>query len=177
MNTFTPATFIQYMKARKDTVVINDVQNVVTNKVNYINGFDIVTEIDNNGMQGAAPFVLLVDAGPLRFDVASQFNPSNQPMAIVVNGTIQIKSSISQMNGIFIANDFDFAYDTAQGQYDTESLFINGNIISMNNVNCLEKRKRSDETAPTCFFTFDFVNQYLPLINLFSIRTFSRSSS
>ncbi len=174
---FTPDTFIQYMRARKETVTISDPEDVQTNKVNYINGQQTIYEIDNNGMQGKAPFVLLIDNGDLNFDLANQFNPPNAAMAIIVDGTINIKSTISEMNGIFIANRFDFASDIAQGATTTNSLKMNGNVISLNDVDCLAKRKRTDSTKPTCYFTFDFVNQYMPLWNLFSTRTFSRSST
>ena len=175
---FTPDTIIQYMRARRETVTIADPEQVLTNKVNYIDGAQTILEIDNNGMQGSSPFVLLVDNGDLLFDLAAQFNPSNAPMAIIVDGTIRFKSSIKEVNGIFIANDFDFAFDTPPGSTNNNDLWINGNIISMNDVNCIEKRVRTDDnTKPSCFFTLDFVNQYLPLLNLFSTRTFSRSSS
>lgn len=174
---FTPDTFIQYMRARKETVTIDDPENVQTNKVNYINGQQTIYEVDNNGMQGKAPFVLLIDNGDLIFELSNQFNPSNTPMAIVVDGTINIKSTIGEMNGIFIANQFDFASDIAEGATTTQELKINGNVISLNDSNCLAKRKRTQSTKPSCFFTFDFVNQYMPLWSLFSTRTFSRSSS
>jgi hypothetical protein len=174
---FTPDTFIQYMKARKNTVTITDPEDVQTNKVNYISGGQVVYEIDNNGMQGKAPFLLLIDNGDLTFDLSNKFNPTNGAMAIIVDGTINIKSTMSEMNGIFIANRFDFAYDIAQGSYTSQELLVNGNIIALNDVDCLAKRRRTLATKPTCFFTFDFVNQYVPLWSLFSTRTFSRSSS
>lgn len=174
---FNPNTFIQYSLSRRETVTITDPEDVEKDKVNYLNGNNTIQTIDDNGMQGKTPFILLVDNGDLQFDLANKFNSSNSPMVIVVDGTIDFKSTLSEVNGIFIANDFDFAYDISEGNSTTQELLVNGGLISMNDVNCAEKRVRTNAKKPSCFFTFDFVNQYLEVLDLFSTRTFSRTSN
>jgi hypothetical protein len=174
---FTPDGYIQYLRSRKETVSISDPENVQRDKVNYLSGNETISVIDDNGMQGKAPFVLLLDNGSLRFDLSNKFNSSNKPMVIVVDGTIEFKSSMTEVNGIFIAKNFDFGYDVADGTYSTNTFLLNGNIISLNDSDCTEKRRRTDQTKPTCFFTFDFVNQYIPVLNLFSTKTYRRASN
>ena len=171
---FTPDSFIQYTRGKKDTITIDDPEDVERNRVNYLYGNDTINVIDDNGMQGKAPFVLLVDNGDLQFDLSNKFNSSNQAMVLVVDGTIEFKSTMNEVNGIFIANNFDFAYDIADGSFTDNTFWLNGNIISLNDTECTAKRKRADQTKPTCFFTFDFLNQFLPTLDLFSIRSYSR---
>lgn len=175
---YTPDSYIQYLLSRSDVVTINDPSEVQTKKINYLDA-TLLGEIslgDDNGFQGAAPFVLLIDNGDFNITVPTNFNNSNASMAFVVDGSIGFVSTLTTANGIFFANTFDFATDLGEGFSTTDPLRINGNIISQTNVDCTSKRQRTDNTKPSCFFTHDFVNQYLPLLDLFSVRTFSRTS-
>lgn len=48
----TPDSYIQYLRSRKETVNIDDPEDVQNDKVNYLSGDQTIYVIDDNGMQG-----------------------------------------------------------------------------------------------------------------------------
>lgn len=178
-NLINPATFIEYARARKD---VNDIDEVTsaTVQTNIINIYDSgnVVITDNtipDGLPAGEPAVIVID-GNLTIDMTTQggiFNSSNNAIAFLVTGTLSISSETTEMNGIFVANSINFAYDVTP--YTENPLKVNGNITAMGSLlqTCADKRQRQDNLLqPSCFFSFDFANQFLPMMHLLSVRTY-----
>lgn len=178
-NLINPSTFIEYARARKD---VNDIDEVTaaTVQTNIINIYDSgnVVITDNtipDSLPAGEPAIIVVD-GNLTIDMTTQagiFNASNNAIAFLVTGTLSISSETTEMNGIFVANSIDFAYDVTP--YTENTLKVNGNITAMGSLlqTCADKRQRQDNLfQPSCFFTFDFANQFLPMMHLLSVRTY-----
>ena len=168
-NNIDPDAFLAYVLARKNYVQITDFNEMQSDIINYIQG-DFT--VDNNGFQGKTDFVLVVD-GNLTIDQSNTFNPSNKSMAFVVTGTLNIRSNVSAMNGIYIGNDVDFASDIPAGSTTTNQLKVNGNLVSFTEGQCTDKRQRTDNDKPSCFFVHNIADHFLPLIDMLSIRTYA----
>src|SRR3989338_6946308 len=168
-NVMTPTAFRDYVIARKTYVQINDFSEMQNDTVNYIVG-DYT--INNNGHQGKSNFILIID-GNLTVDQNNQFNPSNKPMGFVVTGKMSIRSNVEEMNGIYIAQDVDFASDILPGNTTENELKVDGNLVSFTESECTEKRQRTDNNnKPSCFFVHNIVDHYLPLMDMLSVRTY-----
>ncbi len=175
----TPSSFIEYVRARKEYTEIDGIETSDI-QPDTINIYDGSTTIDDNSIPDflavGQTLVLVVD-GNLTIDMASEvdntFNRDNKPIAILVTGQINITEGTTEMNGIFVGNTIDFASDAFP--ITTAPLKVNGNISSVSTLtsSCHEQRQRDDnQLQPSCFFTFDFANQFLPLVEMLSTRTY-----
>ena len=177
----TPASFLEYVKARKDYKVITSLASdqIESNRIHLYDP-EVIASVSDNSIPDLIPagsgIVVLVD-GDLVMDMASEpnqiFNPSHKAITFIVTGTLQISALTTELNAIFVANEVDFAYDFV-GAAETP-LKIDGNISVMNTPLelCNEHRMRTDtRTKPTCLFQLDFENQFIPVIDLLSTRTY-----
>lgn len=179
--TFEPDTFIEYARARKD---VNDVQSVDTselqvNTINIYTGNITITDNDLPDFLQTGQTMLIVVDGNVTFNIGQPdgriFNPDNKPFALIVTGEIEIASATEELNGIFVANTADFAYDAFP---DTDTpLKINGTFSTMATTTpCNSKRQRTDnELMPSCYFKTDLAGQTLPLWSIVSNRTYEWS--
>ena len=177
----TPSSFISYVKARKDYATITSLtqDQIQSNMIHLLQPDPPIVIITDDTVPDAIPAgagaVIIID-GDLVIDLASSdtFNAANKAIAFVINGTLEISSQVTELNGIFIANDVNYAFDAAA---TSNPLKINGNIsLSQSPTQqCNDVRQRIDPLKPSCFFTFDFVNQYVPVIDLLSTRTYDWS--
>lgn len=168
---FDPATFLEYVRARKQYVNIDNLSEIESNAVNVIEGDAIFDDNFNNGIQGKAPFVLIID-GDLTINVNNKLNPSDRDIAIIVTGTTNIRSTLNEMVGIYLTGAVDFAYDIASGSTVNQTLKVTGNFASFTPAECTEKRARTSQTdKPTCFFVFD-ESPYTTLWSLLSTRAY-----
>lgn len=174
----TPDSFIEYARARKDVVDLQSVsaETIQPGKINIFTGNLVISDNALPDSITAGEKVVIVVDGTLSFDLstdpADTFNPDNKPIAFITTGTTEISAGTTEMNGIFISNVVNFAYDATPST--STPLKINGNLSYLNaSTACSDKRDRTDSPyKPSCFFTFDFANQYLPLIDLLSTRTY-----
>lgn len=177
----TPSSFIEYVKARKDYKVVTalTVDQLEVNRIHLFNPettASVSTNTIPDMIPGGSGMVIIVD-GDMTIDMTSvanqAFNPSKKAITFVVTGRLQISAATQELNGIFIANEVDYAYDYVGAS--TVPLKINGNISVMNTPTqlCNEHRARTDSALkPTCLFQFDYPNQFPPIIDLISTRTY-----
>lgn len=177
----TPSSFIEYVKARKDykTVTALTADQLETNRIHLFDP-ETTASVATNTIPDMIPngsgMVIIID-GDMTIDMTSianqAFNPSKKAITFIVTGRLQISSATRELNGIFIANQVDYAYDYVG--VSTVPLKINGNISIMNTPTqlCNEHRGRTDSALkPTCLFQFDYPNQFPPIIDLISTRTY-----
>ena len=106
-------------------------------------------------------FILFVKGNVTFGDIPSgKFNTSRKSMAIISTGQMNIHSNMTEMNGIFIADSFDLAYDTAT--YSTHELKMTGNLISHMPITDF-KRKRDNNKQASLYVVF-LPQMYLDLI-------------
>jgi PKD domain len=179
--TLEPSSFIEYARARKE---VNDVQAIDTSElqVNTINVYEGNFTLNDNDLPDflqANQKMLIVIDGSLTIDMpnneARTFNPDNKPFAFIVTGEIEIASATEELNGVFITNTVDWAYDAFPTT--TTPLKINGAFSSMSGTTrCNSKRQREDnELQASCYDKKDLPNQIIPLWDLISTHTYEWS--
>ncbi len=176
----TPSSFIEYVKARKDykTITSLSADQIESNRI-HIYEPETTVNISDNVIPDLIPsgsgVVIIID-GDLIIDMTTEqgqiFNPDQKAITFVVTGILQIAAATTEMNAVFVTNEVDFAYDYV-GAAPTP-LKITGNISVMNTPSelCNEHRTRTDRSKPVCLFQLDFKNQFVPLIDLVSTRTY-----
>ncbi len=170
---FSPAGFLSYIKARKEYTRIS---GSLTGNIG--NGSIFVTDpgdytINNNNSMNSWPdtLVLIVD-GNLTIDNVGKgvvFNNNEKEIAIIVTGTLNISSGLTQMNGIFIAQDVNFSYNETT---TTNPLKIVGGLVSYTESPCTDQRIRTDSESPSCFFVQDVAGYYIPLMKWLGTRSY-----
>ena len=173
----TPQLFLDYVKARKQYVTVTDANGngsidgpeLTRDAINIVSGnFGL---IDNAGIQGKAPFVLIVQGNvTININGNNVFNPPEKAVAILSTGTLKINSHHTEINGIFITNGVDFADDLPPGQWTTNPLKINGNLFSLTPVD-VTKRQVADISKPSIFLV-NRLYLHLGLWNLLSTRNY-----
>jgi hypothetical protein len=177
----TPSSFIEYVKARKDYKVVTALtaDQLETNRIHL---FDPETTalVSSDAIPDMIPagsgMVIIVD-GDMTIDMSAlanqAFNQSKKAITFIVTGRLQISAATTELNGLFITNEVDFAYDYV-GAASTP-LKVVGNMSAMNSPLelCNEHRARTDSRLkPTCLFQFDYPNQFPPLIDMISTKTY-----
>lgn len=175
----TPAGFLEYAQARKEMHIMSAFTpaEVQPNAINYYNSSAVIASnaLPDILPEGSGTVIIL--GGSLTISMPASesftFNPDNKALAFVVNGQLALSSTTTELNGIFVANSVDYAYETTS--ISTVPLKINGNISIADPIlrKCIDDRQRDDnELMPSCYVTFDFENQFLPLTHLLSTRTY-----
>jgi hypothetical protein len=157
------SAFITYARAYKKVNVITDINNIVTDSVNLYEGSVIIA---NSSILNKRNFLLLATGDiTLNPDAGSNtFNSNNFSQAFISQGKIIISNDIQNLNGIFIANDFNMS--------GTNPLKIKGNIISNNSVTIRDTDSANKIHAkPSVFIIFDYqkyidLMPYLSVVNL-----------
>ena len=142
--------------------MITDINNIVTDSVNLYEGSVTIT---NSSISNKRNFLLLAtgditlnpDAG------SSTFNSNNFSQAFISQGKITISTNIQNLNGIFIANEFNMS--------GTNPLKIIGNIISNTSVTIRDTDSAKIHAKPSMFIIFDYqkyidLMPYLSVVNL-----------
>ena len=166
----TGGVFVDYIKSRKQYVTITDTNGngiiesgeLISNKINMITGNFTV---DSPSIQSKSPFLLVVIGD---VTITGNINPPAKSMAIITTGAIKINSTVTELNGIFIANSVDFASDIIPGNTTANTLKITGNLISLTNTDT-NKRKRDDIQKPSLYIIVK-PEMYLDLLPMISIR-------
>ncbi|MDA1061073.1 MAG: hypothetical protein O3B47_04755, partial [bacterium] len=157
-------SFIQYAKARKSVKIITDIANAEAGKINILQTGNLdITQANANVLPDKS--VLIVQGNvnfanrPGNNHVFNPTTPTSRSIAIISTGTITVDEAYTQLNGIFIAQGYDF------GSSDTP-LKISGNLISATQVSFARERQDTFE-KPTFFIVFK-PQMYIDLIPLLS---------
>jgi hypothetical protein len=168
--------FIKYAKSRKDyNVTDTNLTNIAANKINIISSGNLI--IDNAkatsivSVSNGNPLVLIVDGGDISFaNDVTIFNAPKYPIVLMASNTNQsatlmfflsgISPTVSEANGVFIADKIDTGIDGNMG------LKIDGNIITDLFSNG-RSRMLSSNLAPSVLITQD-LDMYMKILPLMS---------
>jgi len=156
----TVSKFIDYVRSKKKDMVVEITQfnQAQQNKINILSGNVTLTEGE---LASKRPLVLIV-VGDVMLSGAT-VNPSNQQQIIMSTGEIAFNTSVSQANGLYIADGIDFGITANQG------IKIIGNLIAQSSFS--NARQWSNGKRPGLFIVFD-PSHYLGLLNMFSTITY-----
>ncbi|KKQ36892.1 MAG: hypothetical protein US54_C0051G0003 [Candidatus Roizmanbacteria bacterium GW2011_GWA2_37_7] len=146
-------SFIEYVRLRKKFKIISSLADMESDTINIFTGVlpPITDPGDINGSINNA--VLLVNGDIILNTPLNVFNPSNNSLALIATGNINIHSNVREIHGIFIASQIDIAYDVS---HTTQELKVIGNLIGTNDIDALGlKRDRTDWEKPSLFIEFD----------------------
>ena len=150
-------SYREYVASKEETITITSIGEIQQHKVNIINGpVTISTEI------AQSPFVLIVN-GDVTINKL-EFNPDNNPQAILATGNITFADTVQEANGLFIAQEV-----VNLGSSVTQGIKIKGNIIANSLVN---KRRWTDNPLKPGFFMVFDPSHYMELIDLLSKTTY-----
>jgi len=124
------SSFLSYARARKEIKVISNLSQAESGKVNILQGNATwQNNVNANKINPSQDNLVLIVQGNLTIESApaSNFNNARRSWAIMATGQINVNPSITEMNGVFIANNYDLAYGVASS---TIPLKVVGNLIS-----------------------------------------------
>ena len=173
----TPQKFLDYVRARKKIVNITEISQLQKNKVNVYTG-DLT--IDRFGQsQGEKiidiledstriPYVLIVDGN---VNINADFNisdPGTSPksISIITTGTLSVNYAVLEIGGLYIADRVDLS--TGGEKPSHWPLKIKGNLVSMNTIDPLAERKRTDDSSKPSIFLVRDITLDLNLAGLMS---------
>ena len=164
--------FVTYAKSKNKVNIITDIKDMQSGVINIIpNNYtldlshQIPESIDNS---------ILIVQGNLNINQQSDqiFNPSKRSLSIIATESLKVHSNFTEINGIFIAKDFDFAYDIAPNTYSNTPLKVHGNLISYEQITASQlKRTRTNTNQPSLFVVLN-LKTYVDLLPLLSTITF-----
>ncbi|QQS44434.1 hypothetical protein IPM65_02435 [Candidatus Roizmanbacteria bacterium] len=119
-------SFLSYARAKKEIKTITNINDLESNKINIFQGN---LTLQNNTINPSRDNMVLIVQGNLTIQSApgNNFNQARRSWGFIVTGQINVNPSINEMNGVFIANNFDLAYGAATS---TTPLKVVGNLIS-----------------------------------------------
>lgn len=134
--------FLQYSRKQKKVNIISSVAEIDSNTINI---YEATEPLSISIFPNKESYVLLTKSDIIIEDNFSHIvNPQGASIAIISMGTVYIDPDIKEVNGIFIANNFDFAYEKDNSPYN---LKIDGNLISANEISDLKRGKEPYESA------------------------------
>lgn len=175
----SPTRFIDYVKSRKPYQSITDFASLSTAKINIISKSITINNTDSSnytaGILRASDIpdgaILVINGTGVEVKIDEDFNTgSTKSILLIVNGNLKIKSTVSEIRGIFIPSTISFSYDTTP----TESVLplkIVGNIIAVGGGDP-EMRKRSDNIFKPSIFVVANPKMYIDLIRDIGTSTY-----
>ena len=166
---FTPASFIFYVRSRKEYHTITDFTGLTGPNIYLYNGPLTIESDYEDALTNAAstgPVLLAVTGGDVTIDTIDDIfgDPSSPfPVAILTDGTLDIAPTMTELNGIFIATQVNFGTSAVP-------LKIVGNIVSQNPADP-GTRDRIDDTRPSVFIVAR-ADMYLDLLPYFSTASY-----
>ena len=162
--TLTPSSFISYVRSRKENRTITGFSGLAADNIYVYNGNLTVDELTAGQITNAAPILLIVTGGDITLNTTSNvFGVSGNSVALVTDGTLNIAPSMTELNGIFIANQVNFGTSATP-------LKIVGNVIS-ETAAVPQTRDRTDGTRPSVFIVVR-ADMYLDLLPYFSTASY-----
>jgi len=161
LNSFTPATYLSYVKARKEYKVITSVGEITESGVYVFNG-DVSISSSVNPFDQPYKIVLIVSGA---VTVSSAPDNTFTPVGSVgiVATTINFSSSITEASGIFIGNTISTGTNATQG------LKIIGNLIAQTSL--VNNREWPTTARPSVFIKFD-QTKYIDLLPYLSTANY-----
>ena len=157
---FSVDNFISYIKARKKYKKIADwteINPADTLHLYLIEGDKTIT----NAEASKDPLVLIVDGN---LTLTDPFNPAGaKDVALLVTGELRIPDSMSELNGLYIANTVDLGTGG--------KLKVIGNLISETPIDMSTRSNGVNNTAPALFVKFD-PKYYLTLLPYLSTSNY-----
>jgi len=158
---FTPATFLDYVKSRKDYTTIADLSGASQPGIYYING-DLTISSDPT-----SDFVLIVNGN---VTISQDFNKATQTTAkksvAILANNITIGNNVAYAYGIFIAGG---AFDT--GTNAALGLKIKGNVSTST---LSDGRSQSNNSQPSLFMVSD-PGAFITLLPYLSISKYDQT--
>ena len=103
--TFTPSSFISYVRSRKEHRTITGFSGLTADNIYVYNGNLTIDELTAGQITNAAPILLIVTGGDITLNTASNvFGVSGNSVALVTDGTLNIASAMTELNGIRIGD-------------------------------------------------------------------------
>ena len=162
---FTPATFLAYIKSRKEYRTVTDLGGLTSGTYLYDGPPLTIDNTKESQVTSAAPVVLAFTGDVTINSGDNIFGNSAAPQSVVIlsGGTINIAPNMQELYGLFIANQINFGSSATP-------LKIVGNVISQNPANPTT-RTRADLTRPSVFIVVR-PGMYLNLLPYFSTATY-----
>lgn len=163
------SSYVKYVKARKKFKIITNLTQIERDTINILSA-ETVT-INSPSQINVDNAVLIVEGnitiGPLP---GNKLNASGRSIALMATGTINIHSSVTDINAILIANSIDIASELSSPNKSPNTLKVNGNLISNTVINAPLERERANHLQPSLFVIFN-PQMYLDLIPYLSTIT------
>ncbi len=161
------SSFLAYARARKEIKVITNINDIESNKINIFQGN---LTLQNNTINPSRDNMVLIVQGNLTIQSApgGNFNQARRSWGFIVTGNINVNPSINEMNGVFIANNYDLAYGAASS---TTALKVVGNLISNTPLSNIKRyRPVADYQRASLYIVF-FPEYYYDLVPYLSTIT------
>ena len=155
---FTIQEYIDYVRSKKSSMVNEG--SIVSGKINILSGNQTITEAS---LSGKRPLIVIVEGNITLSSTTNILNQANEPQVIISTGTITFSTTMTEANGIYIANNINFGTTANQG------LKIIGNLVTESALSCT--RQWSDTKKPGVFIVFD-PSHYIEMIEMLSTTTY-----
>lgn len=169
----TPATFLDYVRSRKDYVSVTGnslPNNIDTNKI-YVQVGNLTLKQNDIAPISNKNIILLVQ-GDLTFTSnANKINPGNGSSTImfIATGTLTFDGNTKEARGLFIGNNVDLGTSN-------DELKVIGNLVSATSLptSPLTRTRTDNNLKPSLFVVFDAA-PYLKLLPLLSTSAYQWS--
>ena len=173
----TPAKFLDYVRSRKKVNNITEISQLQKNKVNVYTGNLTIDRFGSSQGQkiidileddARMPYVLIVDGN---VNIDADFNitdPGSSPksLGIITTGTLSVNYAVMEIGGLYITNTLDLS---SGGEKPSHwPLKIKGNLVSVNSIDPLSHRSRTDDSSKPSIFVVRDVGLDLNLAGLIS---------
>lgn len=157
----TPASFVSYVKARKDYTTITALSDIKGGGLYFYDGN--LTVNSDSAPFNAAGNIVIASSGTVTVaaSAANTFAPVGS--VSIVAQTINFDSALTQAKGIFIGNTIDTGTNASQG------LKIIGNLVAQSTLT--QGRSWGTTSRPALFVKFD-QTQYINLLPYLSVATY-----
>ncbi len=134
--------FHKYSRKQKKVNIISSISEIDSNTINIYENTEALSFSD---LPNHTSYVLLTKSDIVIDDNPSHVvNPLQKSLSIISMGTMYIHPDIREINGILIADNYDFAHQTDTSQYN---LKINGNLISGHEITELKRGEGPYDSA------------------------------
>ncbi len=159
---FDPLTFLSYVQSRKQYTPLSSLSANLSSDITSAGIYYYASSSSQAITAGPTVNAVLIVNG----DITIGGNISSSGFALVVNGTITILPTVTELKGIYTANNFE------TGSTENQGLKIIGNLIVKSSLT--NQRAWSDTSKPRLFVVFDPV-QYMNLLPYLSIAKYEQT--
>ena len=167
---FTPATFLSYVRSRKEYHTVTDFNSLQSGNIYLYRGDLTLNSSRETSLTNNAPLVLIVTGEDVTVTIDDPTDPifgnsaSPASVAILTDGNLNIGPNMKELYGLFVGNKVNF------GSSATE-LKIVGNVISTIEADPTSRNRADDISKPSVFIVFK-PEMYLNLLPYFSTAAY-----